>query len=148
MNGFEPASQVCQHGLFSFTRIYQSSHMVPAYRPKEAYKILHRAMQQNDIATRSTTVTSNYSTNGTFNSTATLKPPPPHLMTCYLEGSPLTCAENQIKAVKNGTAVIENGAIREPPGTCPSPSPNFQGKFQSNTKEEGNMPTLAGMDGL
>ncbi|XDG07750.1 hypothetical protein ABKA04_007365 [Annulohypoxylon sp. FPYF3050] len=35
----DPVGQVRQHGLFSFTRVYQSGHMVPAYKPKEAYQI-------------------------------------------------------------------------------------------------------------
>lgn len=45
MDGSKLTSQVRQHGLFSFTCVYQSSHIIPAYRPKKAYEILHRAMQ-------------------------------------------------------------------------------------------------------
>ncbi|KAI0381458.1 carboxypeptidase S1 [Hypomontagnella monticulosa] len=118
----DPVGQVRQHGLFSFTRVYQSGHMVPAYKPKEAYQIVRRSMQGRDIATGEIVVTSDYSTDGPFESDQTFPQPPAYPMTCYQRLMGMTCAPNQISAVEDGSARIENGVIVEPspsPGTCP-----------------------------
>ena len=118
----DSVAQVRQHGLFSFTRVYQSGHMVPAYTPEAAYRIFQRVMQKRDVATGKIAVTDDYSTNGPFRSTTTLKAPPMPSATCYLRVLPSTCAENQIIAVENGTAIIKDGIITDPPptpGTCP-----------------------------
>ncbi|KND87691.1 Carboxypeptidase S1 [Tolypocladium ophioglossoides CBS 100239] len=122
INGLQPAGQVRQHGLFSFTRVYQSGHMVPSYQPEAAYYIFHRAMQKKDIPTGKIPATNQYSTNGTSESTTTLKAPPVPAVTCYLRGMPSTCASNQIEAIKNNTADIVDGVITDPlppAGTCP-----------------------------
>ncbi|KAI1462996.1 uncharacterized protein F4812DRAFT_464115 [Daldinia caldariorum] len=63
-----------------------------------------------------------YSTNGLPTSTTTLKPPPLPLGTCYLRGMASTCAENQIEAIKDGSASIYNGVIvssTSSPDLCP-----------------------------
>ncbi|KAI1109168.1 carboxypeptidase S1 [Nemania sp. NC0429] len=121
IDGSTPAGQVRQHGMFSFSRIYQSGHMVPAYQPDATLSILRRVMQQRDIATGNISLSDDYSTSGTFESTVSLTAPPPPSITCYLRGMPSTCAQNQIDAVKDGSATIENGVIRDPPpqDTCP-----------------------------
>ncbi|KAE8422247.1 Alpha/Beta hydrolase protein [Aspergillus pseudocaelatus] len=112
--GSSSVGQVRQHGLFSFARVYQSGHMVPAYRPQDAYKIFIRAMQKKDIATGRIPVTGDYSTEGPWNSTTTLKPEPMPSPTCYLRGLPSTCADNQIEAVKKGEAITQDGIIIKP----------------------------------
>lgn len=43
--------QVRQHGNFSFSRVFQAGHEVPAYQPETAYQIFMRAMFGKDIAT-------------------------------------------------------------------------------------------------
>ncbi|KAB8237192.1 hypothetical protein ETB97_010025 [Aspergillus alliaceus] len=121
-SGGSPVGQVRQQGLFSFSRIFQSGHMVPVYQPQAAYDILHRAMRKKDIATGNKPATGNYHTNGTWNSTVTLKVETTPLPTCYLRGMPSTCAKNQIDAVRNGTAKIRHGIIESPgfpKGVCP-----------------------------
>ncbi|KAI1172020.1 carboxypeptidase S1 [Nemania sp. FL0916] len=118
----DPVGHVRQHGLFSFTRVYQSGHMVPAYKPKEAYHILHRAMQGMDIATGMVVVTDDYSTIGPHESKTAFKLPPSFPMACYLRFMTSTCAANQISAIEDGSAEILNGVIVKPlpsPGTCP-----------------------------
>ncbi|KAI1631479.1 carboxypeptidase S1 [Biscogniauxia mediterranea] len=135
----DPVGQVRQYGLFSFTRVYQSGHTVPAYQPEVAYQILDRAMQGKDIATGKIDVSSDYSTDGPFDSTATFKPPSlVPSVTCYWRGLPTTCAENQIQAVREGTAIIEKGIVTSPsasPDTCPELNKGFHG----STKEEGRV---------
>ncbi|KAL7629486.1 hypothetical protein AAE478_001006 [Parahypoxylon ruwenzoriense] len=135
----DPAGQVRQHGLFSFTRVYQSGHMVPSYQSENAYHIMNRAMQKKDIATGTEPVTSDYSTNGSHNSITTLTAPEVPSVTCYLRGLASTCAENQIEAIKAGSASIENGRIVEPtppPGTCPTLSAERHGGIQNDVKGE------------
>ncbi|KAI0598269.1 alpha/beta-hydrolase [Biscogniauxia sp. FL1348] len=135
-----PFGQVRQYGLFSFTRVYKSGHMVPSYQPEVAYHILHRAMQGKDIATGKIDINSDYSTDGPFNSTATFGPPssvPP--VTCYWRGLPTTCAENQIKAVRDGSATIEKGIVTDPSppsDTCPKLPYTFYTDTQSSTQVE------------
>lgn len=135
----DPVGQVRQHGLFSFTRVYQSGHMVPSYKPKEAYHILHRSMQGRDIATGKIVVTSDYSTDGLFESKQTFKPPPIPPVTCYLRFMSSTCADNQISAIEDGSASIVSGVIVDP-GPSPWPCPNLPAGFpegaQGNTKQE------------
>ncbi|KAI2602719.1 carboxypeptidase S1 [Hypoxylon sp. NC1633] len=133
----EPVGQVRQHGSFSFTRVYQSGHMVPSYQPKTAFNILERAMNHKDIATGNTTADSNYSTEGSFRSETTFPQPPVPPYKCYLRGMASTCADNQIQAIKNGSAVIENGVIIEPAAptdACPIPPRTSKGKLHSNLK--------------
>lgn len=40
-----------QFGNFSFTRVYQAGHLVPAYQPEAAYEIFMRAIKGQNIAT-------------------------------------------------------------------------------------------------
>ncbi|RMZ85375.1 hypothetical protein DV737_g771, partial [Chaetothyriales sp. CBS 132003] len=42
---------VRQHGNFSFSRVFQAGHEVPAYQPETAYEIFTRALFNKDIAT-------------------------------------------------------------------------------------------------
>ncbi|KAI9374944.1 Alpha/Beta hydrolase protein [Aspergillus egyptiacus] len=112
---------VRQHGNFSFTRVFQAGHEVPAYQPQTAYEIFHRVMLNKDIATGkvSTVQNSTYSTKGpssTFNITNTVPDSPEP--TCYILSLADRCTDDQIMSVENGTAVIkdyivvENGTFR------------------------------------
>ncbi|KAJ8115936.1 hypothetical protein ONZ43_g4549 [Nemania bipapillata] len=122
IHGSDPVGQVRQHGMFSFSRIFQSGHMVPAYQPDVAFTILRRVMGQTDVATGKIPLSDDYSTDGTLNSTVTLTAPDPPSITCDLRGMASTCAQNQIDAIKDGSAKIENGIILDPPpqADCPT----------------------------
>lgn len=117
--------QVRQHGLFSFTRVYQSGHMVPASQPEVAYHIFSRVMNRNDVATGQVPLDTTYSSNGTFVSNTTLPVLDSPQPTCWLRAMPATCAQNQIDAVVDGSAVFaKNGVIispKFPDGICPTP---------------------------
>ncbi|KAI1096759.1 carboxypeptidase S1 [Rostrohypoxylon terebratum] len=122
----EPAGHVRQHGLFSFSRVFQSGHMVPSYQPEVAYTMLQRAIQGKDIATGKVDIDGEYSTDGPSSSIATFQAPPYPSPICFLRGMAGTCAPNQIEAVKDGSATIVNGVITDPepsPGTCPTEIP-------------------------
>ncbi|PHH92672.1 hypothetical protein CDD83_6090 [Cordyceps sp. RAO-2017] len=122
--GAPSPGQVRQHGLFSFVRVYQSGHMVPSSQPEAAWHLLRRAMRGKDLATGQVDVSDAYSTNGSFRSWTTLVAPASPAATCHVRGLPSLCSQNQIEAVDDGTALIENGVVVRPaadPRACPPP---------------------------
>ncbi|EPS34349.1 hypothetical protein PDE_09313 [Penicillium oxalicum 114-2] len=103
--------QVRQYGNFSFSRVYQAGHEIPAYQPQTAYEIFHRALFNRDLATGriDTAANRSYSTQGPA-STWHIKnevpdSPEPE---CYLLALEATCTDEQIARVVNGTAVIKH----------------------------------------
>ncbi|KGO41864.1 Peptidase S10, serine carboxypeptidase [Penicillium expansum] len=113
-DGSDVWGQVRQQGNFSFSRIYQSGHMVPSYQPEAALEIFRRVMNGKDVETGEVEITPSYSTNGTSASTHTDRLPPAPSPTCYLWALKGTCAKNQIDAVGDGKAKIKNYIITEP----------------------------------
>ncbi|GLI79427.1 hypothetical protein PoHVEF18_007762 [Penicillium ochrochloron] len=106
--------QVRQHGNFSFTRVYEAGHEVPAYQPQTAYEIFHRALFNRDLATGKIDTARNgsYSTKGPA-STWHIKnqvPESPEPV-CYILALEATCTEDQIASVMNGTAVIKDYVV-------------------------------------
>lgn len=106
--------QVRQHGKFSFSRVYQSGHMVPAYQPEAALEIFRRVMDDRDVATGNSSIIESYSTDGASKSTHTDNAPDAPAPTCYLLALSGTCSENQIEAVKNGSAKVKDYVITDP----------------------------------
>lgn len=103
--------KVRQYGNFSFTRVYQAGHEVPAYQPETAYAIFNRSLENLDIATGqiSTVENTNYGTKGP-SSTWDVKnevPPMPE-PTCYILALWETCTDEEIEAIANGTALIKD----------------------------------------
>lgn len=106
--------QVRQHGNFSFTRVYEAGHEVPAYQPQTAYEIFHRALFNRDLATGKIDTARNgsYSTKGPA-STWHIKnqvPESPEPV-CYILALEATCTEDQIASVMNGTAVVKDYVV-------------------------------------
>ncbi|MCJ1448550.1 MAG: hypothetical protein MMC23_009067 [Stictis urceolatum] len=106
--------QVRQHGNFSFSRIYESGHEVPAYQPETAYRVFTRALFNRDIATGEidTVANGNYSTKGPESSFGIKneQPPQPKGM-CYVLDPLSTCRDDQIEAVENGTALVHDWVL-------------------------------------
>ncbi|KAK8041633.1 Alpha/Beta hydrolase protein [Apiospora rasikravindrae] len=61
--------QVKQAGRFSFTRVFESGHMVPFYQPLAALEMFGRVIGGLDVATGKENVGPQYRTNGTAKST-------------------------------------------------------------------------------
>ncbi|EAW12632.1 putative carboxypeptidase S1 [Aspergillus clavatus NRRL 1] len=102
---------VRQYGNFSFARVFQAGHEVPAYQPQTAYEIFHRALFNRDIATGKVSLV----TNGTYasegpSSTWQIKNEVPDspAPTCYVLSLRASCTDEQIQGVVNGTAVLED----------------------------------------
>ncbi|KAJ5134652.1 hypothetical protein N7448_000328 [Penicillium atrosanguineum] len=108
--------QVRQHGNFSFTRVFEAGHEVPAYQPETAYHIFYRALFNRDLATGKVDTARNksYSTAGP-DSTWTIKnevPESPDPL-CYILALEATCTDDQIASVVNGTAVIKDWIVMD-----------------------------------
>lgn len=131
--------QVRQYGNFSFSRVYEAGHEVPAYQPETAYQMFHRALFNKDIATGTVNLIDNpeYVTEGTADTWAIKNEDPPDLLHfCYIYDTS-TCTNEQIESVLNGTAVIIKGIVKDKnstqlfpdifgdeQGTSPSASPS------------------------
>ncbi|KAI9663280.1 MAG: hypothetical protein M1821_008328 [Bathelium mastoideum] len=112
---------VRQYGNFSFSRIFDAGHSVQAYQPETVSRIFNRVLLNKDVATgHFSTIPdkhgSVYSSNGP-NSSFWIKNklPEPMPSRCYFWSYNTTCNENQIAALMNGTAVIKDLFVIEPP---------------------------------
>ncbi|KAF3482445.1 carboxypeptidase S1 [Arthroderma uncinatum] len=129
VNGSYVGGQVRQYGNFSFTRVFEAGHEVPAYQPETSLEIFHRIMFNKDIATGKidTIKKGDYSTSGsptTFQVKNQIPPEPEP--TCYVLSMGRSCTKDQIEAVKNGTAVVENYIVKSPTAPKQGPPPTSQ----------------------
>lgn len=124
--------QVRQYGNFSFSRVYQAGHEVPAYQPDTAYEIFHRSLFNFDIATGkvSTTENEDYSSEGSKTTFQVSNDKPEYpAPTCYILSFSATCSEEQQESVVNGSAYIQNYIVSDPDSKSPT------------SGEEGSSPT-------
>ncbi|KAJ5908407.1 hypothetical protein N7495_001089 [Penicillium taxi] len=108
--------QVRQHGNFSYTRVYQAGHEVPAYQPQTAYEIFHRALFNRDLATGKVDTARNgsYSTTGpesTWDKKNEVFDSP--VPVCYILSLEGTCTQDQIASVINNTAKVKDYLVLE-----------------------------------
>ncbi|EED18222.1 carboxypeptidase S1, putative [Talaromyces stipitatus ATCC 10500] len=120
--------KVRQYGNFSFTRVYQAGHEVPAYQPETSFAIFNRSLSNLDIATGriSTVANATYGTEGP-SSTWDVKnevPPMPE-PTCYVLALGATCTDDEINAIANGTALIEDYILIKPDNHSSDPLPSL-----------------------
>ncbi|KAI2777212.1 carboxypeptidase S1-like protein B [Daldinia loculata] len=135
--------QVRQYGNFSFSRVYEAGHEVPAYQPETAYKMFYRALFNKDIATGTVDLveTTEYATEGPDDTWAIKnEDPPDHLHFCFIYDTS-TCTEEQIESVLNGTAVIINGIIKDKNST--QLFPEFFGDDNDGGNGQGNSSSSA-----
>ncbi|CAK3839225.1 Carboxypeptidase S1 B [Lecanosticta acicola] len=108
--------QVRQYGNLSFSRVYQSGHLLPLYQPETAYRIFMRALGSLDIA--SGTVP-NMNTNGQIHSSNGIRETfsvknevlPQPLQVCYTLNPEDTCTDKQLGELGNGSSVIRDYMI-------------------------------------
>ncbi|KAH8881533.1 alpha/beta-hydrolase [Thozetella sp. PMI_491] len=106
--------KVRQHGGLSFSRVFDAGHEVPYYQPETVYRIFSRTLGGCDIATGKISATSQYSTAGPATIfDVTNSPPRQPPIECYVEAAPISsrCTPNQIRALQDGTAVVESGIM-------------------------------------
>lgn len=107
---------VRQYDNLTYARVFQAGHAVPAYQPETAYRIFNRALFNKDIATGRVDTASNsgYSTEGpadTFDIKNEV--PEQYEWFCYVL-SPGTCTSEQVAALRDGSAVIEDYIMVDP----------------------------------
>lgn len=111
VNGTYNGGLVRQYGNFSFSRVFQAGHEVPAYQPETAYEIFHRAMFNLDIASGKISTAQN-GTYGTVGASSTFsiknKVPESPQPTCYTYALLSTCTNDQINSVIDGSALIHD----------------------------------------
>lgn len=105
---------VRQHGNVSFSRVFQSGHPVAAYQPETMYRIFQRAISGRDIATGEVAIRKGdkYSSAGpesSFGIKNDAPPSPPSV--CYLYDISNTCRPEELEALRDGTAVVENFVV-------------------------------------
>ncbi|KAI3326231.1 alpha/beta-hydrolase [Xylariaceae sp. AK1471] len=112
---------VRQRGAYSFSRIFQAGHQLSRYDRETAYRVFERTISGQDVATGKIPIigVSEYTTEG-LSSIRHIKnePPEPVESRCYVLFAPLskTCTQEQIKALLDGTAIVENYIVISPPG--------------------------------
>jgi carboxypeptidase C (cathepsin A) len=111
---------VRQYGNFSFSRVFEAGHEVPAYQPETAFQIFNRAMNNLDVATGNVSTlpsqTTVYSSQG-MKDTWSIKnqvPPAPQ-PTCYVLNF-ATCTDDQAQEVIDGTTPIKNYILQDAAG--------------------------------
>jgi carboxypeptidase C (cathepsin A) len=115
-NATYEGGQVRQYGNLSFVRVYQAGHAVPSYQPETAYQIFNRALFNKDIATGKIDTAANptYGTEGppdTFHIRNEV--PDQYDDFCYILDLS-TCSEEQVEALRDGTAVVKDHVVIEP----------------------------------
>ncbi|CAI4211272.1 unnamed protein product [Parascedosporium putredinis] len=106
---------VRQHGNVSFARVFDAGHAAAFYQPETGYRIFDRAMSGKDIASGKTDADSDYSSEGPMSvRDVTSELPASRPIVCYTFDIGITCAENQIQALVDGSAVIKDYVVVEP----------------------------------
>ncbi|PTB41792.1 uncharacterized protein TrAFT101_009592 [Trichoderma asperellum] len=102
-----------QYGNYSFSRVFQAGHMVPAYQPEAAYEIFMRATFNRDIPTGLQPVEDDLSTDGPSDTWHVMNEPPEvPTPRCYIL-APQSCLPKIWKKVVDGTAQIRNWIVSE-----------------------------------
>ena len=114
VNGTYTGGQTRQHGNFSFSRVYESGHEVPAYQPETAYRIFTRTLFNMDVATGmvATAKNASYATTGladTWHIKNDLPKQPLHF--CYTLDLADTCTQEQVYAVGNETVTVKDWIV-------------------------------------
>ncbi|KAJ4395818.1 hypothetical protein N0V93_000032 [Gnomoniopsis smithogilvyi] len=133
---------VRQYGSVSFSRVFQAGHDTWAYQPETVARIFERAVLGRDIATgrvdvdtESHTNNSSCSAGGGYSSkgpssvrnvTELVRPPVLEAPLCwwYTADDGQTCSAQQMTAVEDGTAVVEQWVIVSPPSAFSATSGN------------------------
>lgn len=110
---------VRQYGSLSFSRVFQAGHAAGAYQPETMYRIFSRAMAGQDVATGEVDLSSNtdYASKGPA-SVKNVTSEVPDLMknVCAIYYALPSCTDEQLLALQDGSAVVENGIVVKPEG--------------------------------
>ena len=103
--------EVRQFGNLSFSRVYDSGHLVPAYQPETAFTIFSRIIEGSEIGLGQTVDLRSFGSTGEANSTHQNVLPPMARPTCNLRAVNSTCNTDQKNMLANEAGVIINGVL-------------------------------------
>lgn len=108
ISGGDVKGMTRQYGNFSFTRVFQAGHEVPAYQGQAAYEIFHRATFGLDVPTGMLETKDTFSTVGP-NEVWHIKgvPPIPQKPKCYIL-KPMSCVPEVWNKVIKGTVTVKD----------------------------------------
>ena len=102
---------VRQYGNLSFSRIYDSGHLIPAYQPETAFTVFTRIIMGTDISTGEAVDLSTFLTTGDANATYMNSAPDQYPPKCWIRDISDTCTEEDITMIENGDGAIINGVL-------------------------------------
>lgn len=102
---------VREYGNLSFSRIYDSGHLVPAYQPETAFTVFSRIIEGTGISLGLPINPDTYSSSGDANATHTNSAPDAAEPTCNIRAMNSTCDTDQKNMVANRAGVIINGVL-------------------------------------
>ena len=102
---------VREFGNLSFSRIYDSGHLIPAYQPETAFTVFTRIIEGVDVSLGIPVELATFGTEGDANATQTNSAPPMASPTCFLRAVNETCNTDQKNMLANGAGVIINGVL-------------------------------------
>jgi hypothetical protein len=111
---------VRQFGNLSFSRIYDSGHLIPAYQPETAFTVFTRIIQGTDIAMGRNVDLATFATSGLANSTHTNKVPEQEDTICWIRDMASSCSDDQRQKIANGEGKVVEGVYYEKVDSEPS----------------------------
>jgi len=127
---------VRQHGNVSFSRVFEAGHGAAWYQPETAFQIFDRSMFAKDVATGKVSIGADgaYSSKGNA-SVADVKndggPSPEPI--CFVLAAPFTCTPNQLQALADSSAVIENYIVTSPKPDRPEGDESSSGSTEGKS---------------
>jgi hypothetical protein len=136
-----------QHGALSFSRIFQSGHGSSAYQPETLSRLFERTMFGRDVATGEVDLSESpdYATTGPASVQDVINEvPEPQSNVCIVQEAPNSCTKEQMAALADGSAIVENFRVVDPKGAPPAPiiSTN-QGALSNNDDDDDDSETPA-----
>ncbi|KAI4182407.1 MAG: hypothetical protein L6R41_006006 [Letrouitia leprolyta] len=113
---------VRQYGNFSFSRIYNAGHLIPAYQPETAFTVFTRIIMGTGLSLGESVDLATYASNGTANATYTSKAPDSAEATCWIRNINGTCTNDQKEMILKGEGAIINGILYDKSSDWRSPA--------------------------
>ncbi|OCL12207.1 alpha/beta-hydrolase, partial [Glonium stellatum] len=104
---------VRQFGNLSFSRIYDSGHLVPAYQPETAFTVFTRIIEGTDLGTGESIALDSFATKGPQFSNYTNKAPTEPESMCWIRDISNTCTQDQINSMLSFKGVVIDGVWYE-----------------------------------
>ncbi|MCJ1372478.1 hypothetical protein MMC20_003703 [Loxospora ochrophaea] len=118
---------VRQYGNLSFSRIYDSGHLIPAYQPETAFTLFTRIIMGTDLSTGEPADLSSFATSGSANATHTNTAPDQFAPICWIRNINSTCNDEQILMIENGHGSIINGVLYDEASDWQAPAASVSG---------------------